>query len=122
MAKVRRKAVACKLVERSKHNDGYYKYVVTIKEKDGKINKQPAYGIDMQDAISRLVAKERTIKVEKKLTASPFLVFAIWLGVMSWPSFFMRAETTPWFLLYSFSSIILLFFGIAWWYNRVNKE
>ena len=51
----RRRAVKCEFVEKSKTSPGYLKYEVTICEKDGTIHKQPAYGVDMQSAIARLV-------------------------------------------------------------------
>ena len=63
----RRRAMKCVLLEKSKNHDGYCKYEVTIGEKDGTIHIQPAYGKDMQDALSRLINTERTIKVEKRL-------------------------------------------------------
>ncbi len=56
----RRLAVKCTMVEKSKSNPGYYKYMITISEKDGTIHKEPAYGRDMQSALSRLIMKERT--------------------------------------------------------------
>jgi hypothetical protein len=61
----RRKAIACTLGKASESNPGYFKYVVTIQESNGSIVEQPAYGVDMQDAISRLVWNERTEKVTK---------------------------------------------------------
>ncbi len=61
--KTRRKAIDCKLVEASKTNPGYFKYLVTIEELDGTIHDVPAYGKDMQDAISRLVWHERVDKI-----------------------------------------------------------
>ena len=63
----RRRAIECKFVEKSKTNPGYLKYEITICEKDGTIHKQPAYGKDMQDAISRLINIERTQVIEKQL-------------------------------------------------------
>ena len=63
--KVRRKAINCELVSASKSNPGYFKYLVTIQEPNGDVLTQPAYGIDMQDAVSRLVWVERTEKVAK---------------------------------------------------------
>ena len=62
----RRRALECKLVEKSKNNPGYLKYMVTIGEKNGDTSTQPAYGKDMQDALSRLLHKERLVRVEKK--------------------------------------------------------
>ena len=63
----RRRAIDCKLERKSNSNPGYFKYNVTIREKDGTVHTEPCYGKDMQDALSRLINTERTIKVEKKL-------------------------------------------------------
>ena len=63
----RRRAIECKFVEKSKTSPGYLKYEITICEKDGTVHKKPAYGVDMQSAIARLVNQERTAIVEKKL-------------------------------------------------------
>lgn len=63
--KVRRKAIDCKLVEESKTSPGYFKYVITIQEKDGTVHSVPAYGIDMQDAIKRLLKVESSERINK---------------------------------------------------------
>ena len=116
----RRRALECKLVEKSKSNPGYLKYMVTIGEKDGTKHTQPAYGKDMQDALSRLINKERTVKGERKLESNTGLIFLIWLLVMGTPAFFVEHHT-PWFLLYTFGSLILLMLVAAWWYNYIKK-
>ncbi|NDC28966.1 MAG: hypothetical protein EBZ94_06490 [Crocinitomicaceae bacterium] len=59
--KMRRKAIDCKMVGPSTTSPGYFKYEVTIQEESGEIHKAPAYGVDMQDAISRLVWTERIL-------------------------------------------------------------
>ena len=84
----RRKAIDCKLLEKSKKNPGYCKYEVTIQEKNGYIHKEPAYGKDMQDAISRLIWNERTRIIEKKLGAGWF--FLAWLAIMGWPAIMLE--------------------------------
>ena len=81
----KRRAIDCKLIKKSKSNPGYLKYQVTIAEKDGTIHKQPAYGKDMQDALSRLINTERTLKIEKKLEKSPLLFFIFWMALMVTP-------------------------------------
>ena len=63
--KLRRKAIDCKLVEESKTSPGYFKYVITIQEKDGTVHSVPAYGIDMQDAIKRLLKVESSERINK---------------------------------------------------------
>ena len=116
----RRRAIDCKIVERSKNNPGYCKYMITIAELDGTIHKQPAYGKDMQDALSRLMNKELTVKVERKLETNTGLIFLAWLIMMGSPAFFVDHHT-PWFLLYTFGSLILLMIVATWWYNYIKK-
>ena len=118
----RRRAVKCEFVEKSKTSPGYLKYEVTICEKDGTIHKEPAYGIDMQSAIARLLNKERTVKVEKQMSKNPFLVFTMWLAVMSWPILVGVTYNTPHMLLYSFGGIIILTILGTWWYNYIDKK
>ena len=116
----RRRALECKFVEKSKNNPGYLKYLVTIGEKDGTKHTQPAYGKDMQDALSRLINKERTIKVEKKLESNTGWIFLIWLVTMGTPAIFLD-QNTPWFLAYVFGSVILLAGAVTCWYNYIKK-
>ena len=119
----RRRALDCKLIEKSKKNAGYFKYEVTICEKDGTVHKEPAYGRDMQDAISRLIWKERTIKVEKKMERNPFIFFLIWLVVMAAPVLWNGDITyTPWFILYMFGSFSAMFLFAGLWQNYLDKK
>jgi hypothetical protein len=69
--KTRRKAVKAELLRESKDHPGYFKYKVTIEEVDGTVHDVPAYGKDMQDAISRLVWTERVDKVTSKKGIMP---------------------------------------------------
>ncbi len=116
----RRRAIDCKLIEKSKAHSGYCKYIVTIAELDGTIHKQPVYGKDMQDALSRLINTERTVKVERKLESNTGFIFLAWLVLMGAPAFFVEHHT-PWFLAYTFGSIILLMLVATWWYNYIRK-
>jgi hypothetical protein len=78
----RRRAVHAELVRESKDNPGYFRYNVTIKELDGTCHVVPAYGKDMQDAIERLVWKERIDKISnKRITIISNVVFL--LGVIA---------------------------------------
>ena len=118
----RRRAIECKFVEKSKTNPGYLKYEITICEKDGTIHKKPAYGIDMQSAIARLVNQERTVSVEKKLYNNPFAVFLLWIAVMVWPLAAGLATDSPHMILYSFGGIMVLTILGALWYNYIEKK
>ena len=118
----RRRAIDCTLVEKSKTSPGFIKYEVTIAEKNGRIHKQPAYGKDMQDAISRLINTERTYRVERFSKKNPTIFFVAWLLLMGWPAIMMDMRSNPWYLAYSFGGIILLFFAAAWWYNYIERK
>ena len=109
----KRRAIKCEFIEKSKTSPGYLKYEVTICEKDGTIHKQPAYGIDMQSAIARLVNQERTVKVERKLYNNPFAVFMLWIVVMVWPLAAGVVSDSPHMLLYSFGSMPLILIGVS---------
>ena len=118
----RRRAMKCVLLEKSTKHEGYCKYMVTIGEKDGTIHKQPAYGTDMQDALSRLINTERTVKIEKKLERNPFLFFICWLAVMAIPVLIHGDMTyTPWFVVYMFISFTVLFAITGWWQHYLDK-
>ena len=116
----RRRAIDCKLIERSKSNPGYCKYMITIAEMDGTIHKQPAYGKDMQGALARLMNTELTFKVERKLESSSGLIFLAWLLVMGTPIVFIDT-TSPWFILYMFGVVSILVGVTVSWYSYIKK-
>tara|TARA_B100002019_G_C21210698_1_gene569225 strand:+ start:363 stop:752 length:390 start_codon:yes stop_codon:yes gene_type:complete len=117
----RRRAIECKMERPSSSNLGYFKYNVTIREKNGNIHTEPAYGKDMQDALSRLINKERIVKVENKIEKNFLVVFLIWLALMGWPAVLTSEYDSPKFLLYAIGSITIFFGVVALWYNHVNK-
>ena len=122
MAKTKRKAIRCDLERKSESNPGYYKYNVTIKEKDGTIHKQPAYGTDMQDALSRLINTERTVKIEKKIEKNPLIFFLVWMLVMAVPVLWHGdLAYTPWFILYMFITFTAIFAIAGFWQSYLEK-
>ena len=88
---------------------------------DGTFHKQPCYGKDMQDALSRLINMERTYKVEKKVNSTWVALFAIGL-FMGYPAFLASSENQPLYLLSSLAGTILLFGGLFVWYNYIERE
>jgi len=117
----RRRALECRFVEKSKSNPGYLKYMVTIGEKDGTKHTQPVYGKDMQDALSRLINKELTVKVERKLETSTGFVFLAWLLIIGTLTVLLGTMNTPWILVYTFGTIIGAMLILILWYSYVNK-
>ena len=106
--KMRRKAIDCKLIGPSSSSPGYFKYEVTIEEESGKIHKEPAYGLDMQDAISRLVWTERVEKVNPK--ANIILVICAWSTSIIVPSIIATKTENPIWILVAFVLAFLLTF------------
>ena len=117
----RRRALNCTLIEKSKSHPEYFKYNVTVGEKDGTVHTQPAYGKDMQGALSRLINTERTVKVEKKLETNTGLIFVCWLVLMGTPAAFADTSS-PWFLAYILGSLLVLISVVVWWYSYINKS
>jgi len=106
--KMRRKAIDCKLIGPSSSSPGYFKYEVTIEEESGKIHKEPAYGLDMQDAISRLVWTERVEKVNPK--ANIILIICAWSTSIIVPSIIATKTENPIWILVAFVLASLLTF------------
>jgi len=118
----RRRAIVCRMVRKSKSNPEYFRYEIVVGETDGTITKHPAYGIDMQDAVNRLLRKEKTEKIEKKMERNPFIFFLIWMAVMAIPVLIHQDLTyTPWFILYMFGSFTAMFLFAGYWQSYLEK-
>jgi len=122
----RRKAIDCKLIEESASNPGYFKYMVTIEDTDGSISQQPAYGVDMQDAIKRLVRSENAemvVKiVEKKQQFFLMALFAFCI-IIPLVGGYNSVENKNWWMILPLVTIIVLFlsFGILDSYRSQDK-
>lgn len=61
----------------------WLKYEVEILNEDGTTETIPAYGKDLQDALSRVVHDKRVVEVEKRTKRIPDLVWVVlWFGYM----------------------------------------
>jgi len=122
----KRKAIDCKLIEESTSNPGYFKYMVTIQEIDDTINQQPAYGVDMQDAIKRLVRSENADMVVKSVEGKQqFFLMALFAFCVIIPLVggYNSIENKNWWMLLPLITIIVVFlsFGILDSYRSQNK-
>ena len=111
--KNRRRAIDCKLIRESKDNPGYYRYDITIQELSGEVHVVPAYGVDMEDAISRLVWNERIEKVVENKVYNR-VMFIVWLLSFGLTSFLSFKFDNPVFVLSNigFTCLIALFMFI----------
>lgn len=96
---MKRHAIESKKIGESKTSPGFYKYEITIQESDGSTKKVPAYGKDMQDAISRLVWIEKITNIYSNKRLSYGLILA-WLFTVIVPAIVSSITTSPvWILL-----------------------
>ena len=59
----------------------WMKYEVTLLHQDGTTQTIPAYGKDLQDALSRVVHDKKVIEVEKRVRRIPEIIWVIlWFG------------------------------------------
>tara|TARA_Y100000004_G_scaffold20507_1_gene20929 strand:- start:358 stop:771 length:414 start_codon:yes stop_codon:yes gene_type:complete len=118
----KRRAIDCKIIKKSATHKGYCKYKITIAELDGTIHSEIAYGTDMQDALSRLMNIERTVKIEKKMEKNPLIFFLVWMLVMAVPVLWHgELAYTPWFILYMFGTFTAMFVFAGLWQNYLEK-
>ena len=75
----------------------------------------------MQDALSRLINTERTVKVEKKIESNVLWILLIWATIMGWPALVVDGGS-PMYILYMFISVITMFGLASLWYNYINKK
>lgn len=81
--KSRRMAIQAEWQRDSESAPGFNKYMITIREIDGTENRVPAYGRDMQDALSRIVKRERTEKLVETTERIPDYVYVLmFLGTL----------------------------------------
>jgi len=117
----RRRAIKCEILKKSTSHKNYCKYKITICELDGTVHSEVAYGKDMQDALSRLINTERTVKVEKKIENNVLWILLIWAAIMGWPTLITDGGS-PMYILYMFISVITMFGLASLWYNYINKK
>ena len=118
----RRKAIESKLIRKSKSHPDYFKYEIKIQEKDGQIHNQPAYGKDMQDALSRLIWTERTTKVGRTFSRLEVIwIFAAWVISLVIPTILATQYHNPIWLLMTVGFVIIFVGGYIMWDNYLKK-
>lgn len=121
----KRKAIDCKLIEASKTSPGYHKYQITIQEKDGTTSMHPAYGKDMQDAISRLIWNERVEKVSKasrKAKVETPILFGIVIIGIAGPALWSAMQNTPLVSVAGLSMVAVVGTAVYWINHWLSKR
>jgi len=104
----------------------WMKYEVEILNEDGSIEKIPAYGKDLQDALSRVVHDSKVQKLERKTKRVPTLVWVIlWFGYVTalWQySITLPREWTAISFSIGMVAITLTVGYISNWFRKRNKD
>ena len=106
----------------------WMKYEVEILQEDGTTQLIPAYGKDLQDALSRVVHDNRVDKVESKVKRIPDLVWAIlWFGyILGWTM--LTYEISPYnkfngiFFVGGIGLITLITLLGKSWFRKRNRD
>ena len=108
-SKPRRMAVLAEWQRDSESAPGFNKYFITIREVDGTETKVPAYGRDMQDALSRLVKTERTEKfVETTERVPDFVYILLFLGTLGIGATLSTAANNPMYFAVGAGALVLV--------------
>lgn len=113
-------------VEYRKDSDSFpewLKYEITILKEDGTTEKVPAYGKDLQDALSRVVHDQRADKIKRATQFIPtwfwMLIFMAFLSIITILSI---NNDQPLIMLIGFIITIILYFVIDYRTTKINKR
>ena len=106
----------------------WMKYEVEILNEDGSISKIPAYGKDLQDALSRVVHDSRVEKLEQRTKRIPDLVWvALWFGyILGWTMLTLKVSEPGRFdgLIFILGIGLITSFTLRAqaWFRKRNKD
>jgi hypothetical protein len=125
---MKRKVINVTYRKNSNTFSDWMKYEIEIMNEDGSTEKIPAYGKDLQDALSRVVHDEKVERIEQRTKRIPDIVWVIlWFGyILGWTM--LTYEVSPYnkFNGLFFVGGIALITGITiWakaWFRKRNKD
>ena len=106
----------------------WMKYEIELLNEDGSITKIPAYGKDLQDALSRVVHDKKVEKIEKRTKRIPDLVWIVlWFGyILGWTT--LTYQVSPYdkfdgiFFLIGIGLITSFTFKAKAWFRKQNTD
>jgi len=122
---MKRRAINATLRKESQTFEGWLKYEVEIQNPDGTTELVPAYGKDLQDALSRVVHDEKVVKLEQRAKRIPDIVWvALWFGyILGWTLLTYEVSAEKFEGIFFVSGIALVSAATVWaktWFRRRN--
>ena len=102
----------------------WLKYEITILNRDGEEEVIPAYGRDLEDAISRIKHDERVTKFESTANRiHPIIYLLVWVTFMSGVVGLHYMLDEPLVILYGLIFAVFAITFVQWWsqYRNVDK-
>ena len=101
----------------------WLKYEIVILNEDGSEDIIPAYGKDLEDAISRVKHDKRVEVVEKRIEKSPIWVWLlIWISYMGVISSLAVEYSSPIIVSIGLSGAVLIGLYFQWWIRNRNID
>ena len=122
---MKQKAIDVKYRKDSQTFPKWMKYEITLLNEDGSTEKIPAYGKDLQDALSRVVHDKKVKKISKTTNSIPWWGWVtIWFGYLGFISFWWEKSGNTDILAGGIlSAMIVLVFVMLWSKDRnINKN
>ena len=128
MKKKKQVAIHAELRKESQTFDGWLKYEVTLKDEKGRIEKVPAYGKDLQDALSRVVHDSKVKVIEDQVVnkiPDNGWVLAWFLGLSLVTSFVYynnHSKWTGWYVIGSMAVYVFVTLAVLNWFKLRNQS
>ena len=120
---MKRKAIDVKYRKTSESFPEYLKYEVTVLNQDGTTEVIPAYGKDLQDALSRIVHDEKVKKITNKTRkVSRYVWMVSWFGYLGALSMWFQRSENPAILIGGLGFAVLAFVLVAIYLRFRNIE
>ena len=101
----------------------WLKYEITILYEDGSEELIPAYGKDLEDAISRVKHDKKVEIIESRMENAPGWVWLVtWLSYMGTVSSLAVAYTSPLILTGGLSIAVMIGIYLQWWFRNRNVD
>lgn len=122
---MKQKVIDVKYRKDSKTFPDWMKYEITLLNEDGSTEKHPAYGKDLQDALSRVVHDQKVTKVQSSTSKFPWWGWAIiWFAYIGGLAAFTRysADDSGWIFGVGMMIPVILVTLLNRWSIEQNKD
>jgi len=120
---MKRKAIDVKYRKTSESFPQYLKYEVTVLNEDGTTEVIPAYGKDLQDALSRVEHDERVKKITNKTRkVSLYSWVGAWFGYLGALSLWFEKNGNPLILIVGIGFAAAVFIFVSKFLEKKNVE